>query len=80
MTNAKSYSYLPEIFTTDFKKLNVFCMNFFPPGVTRIKEVFFLFLFLTVWTYFSSKMFDIFWEYSMKSLEFVKIFVIAITV
>ena len=36
-TNAKSYSDMPEIFTTDSLNLKKNkSMNFFPPGVTKI--------------------------------------------
>ena len=64
-TNAESYSDLPDIFTTDssiFFLNKMFLHEFFSSrGYEDIRN-FRVFLFLKVWTYFSSKIFEIFWE------------------
>ena len=62
-TKAESYSDLPEIFTTDssnFLKNKMFLHEFFSSRGYQDIRNFRFFLFLTVWTYFSSKIFEFF--------------------
>ena len=71
-TKDESYSDLPEIFTTDssnFLKNKMFLHEFFSSRGYQDIRNFRFFLFLTVWTYFSSDLYQNFWDDRPQNVE-----------